>query len=107
MCLAALNSTRDIPLLNAQLTSSQQAWTKLNEAGQKDVAQGELPSGAQVQLRDVALAALVHLQQIPPQSVGLKLLPSRQLLYRPDTVGSVNDEVRAQRLKQYRAIIAP
>lgn len=107
MCLAALNSTADIPLLNTHLKSAQPAWTKLNEAGKKEVAQGEAASGAQVQLRDAALAALVHLQQIPPERVGLKLIPSRQVLYRPDTVGAVNDEVREQRLLQYRAAQVP
>jgi len=107
MCLAALNSTVDIPLLNAHLKSAQPAWTKLNDAGKKEVAQGEAASGAQVQLRDAALAALVHLQQIPPERVGLKLIPSRQVLYRPDTVGAVNDEIREQRLLQYRAALVP
>ncbi len=107
MCLAALNITVYIPLLNAHLKSAQPAWTKLNDAGKKEVAQGEAASGAQVQLRDAALAALVHLQQIPPERVGLKLIPSRQVLYRPDTVGAVNDEIREQRLLQYRAALVP
>ncbi|MFM8477284.1 MAG: hypothetical protein ACKOEO_16000 [Planctomycetaceae bacterium] len=106
MCLAALDSKQDIPLLTAHLKSTQLAWTRPNDAAKNEVAQGEAASGQQVQLRDAALAALIHLQQIPADRVGLQLAPSRKLLYRPDTVGATSDEVREQRLSKYQTAVA-
>lgn len=106
MCLAALDSKQDIPLLTARLKSSQLAWTRPNAAAKNAVAQGEVASGAQVQLRDAALAALIHLQQIPADRVGLQLAPSRKLLYRPDTVAASSDEIRDQRLSKYQTALA-
>lgn len=106
MCLAALDSKQDIPLLTARLRSSQLAWTRPNDAAKNAVAQGEVASGAEVQLRDAALAALIHLQQIPADRVGLQLAPSRKLLYRPDTVGATSDEIREQRLSRYQTEVA-
>lgn len=106
MCLAALDSKQDIPLLTSRLKSSQLAWTRPNDAAKNEVAQGEVASGAQVQLRDAALAALIHLQQIPADRVGLQLAPSRKLLYRPDTVAATSDEIRDQRLSKYQTAVA-
>lgn len=101
MCLAALGSQEDIPLLEARLTSTQPIWPPRGAA-----AEGVTDKRLQVQVRDAALAALLHLQQIPPSSVGLKLVPSWDTLYRIDTVGAVSDDIREERTARYRAATA-
>jgi hypothetical protein len=102
MCLAALRSYQDIALLESRLKSSQVIWPPRGAAA-NDAA---VDSRLQVQARDAALAALVHLRQIPPASVGLKLTPSVDELYRIDSVGAISDEIREERIGQYRAINA-
>jgi hypothetical protein len=57
-----------------------------------------------VQARDAAMAAIIHLQQIPPESIGLKLLPAWDTLYRIDSVGAISDDIRSERLQRYRAL---
>jgi len=99
MCLAALGSSQDIALLESRLQSTQVIWPPRGAVAND----GAVDSRLQVQTRDAALAALVHLRQIPPASVGLKLTPSRDELYRIDTVGAISDEIREARIGEYRA----
>lgn len=102
MCLAALGSNQDIALLESRLQSSQVIWPPRGAVANDSAVDSRL----QVQARDAALAALVHLRQIPPASVGLKLEPSRDELYRIDTTGAISDEIREARIGKYRAATA-
>lgn len=96
MCLAVLGEPADIPMLESQLQSGLVIWPPRGATA--DVADSRL----QVQLRDAALAAVIHIRKIPPTDVDLKLVPSTDTLYRIDSVGAVSDEIREQRLGKYR-----
>jgi hypothetical protein len=100
MCLAALGNLADIPLLERRLQSELVIWPP------RGVAADAADSRLQVQSRDAAFAALIHLRKIPPDTVGLKLLPAWDTLYRIDSVGAVSDEIREQRLLKYRTAVS-
>ncbi|MEY2725723.1 MAG: hypothetical protein RLZZ458_1590 [Planctomycetota bacterium] len=99
MCLAALGDTSSIPLLESWLESSQVIWPSPGV-----VPDQRADSRLQVQARDAAMAALIHLRKIPPASIGLKLLPAPDTLYRIDSAGAVSDEIRGERLTRYKSI---
>ena len=99
MCLAALGDKSSIPILESRLESSQVIWPPRGAAPDPTA-----DSRLQVQARDAAMAAIIHLQQIPPESIGLKLLPAWDTLYRIDSVGAISDDIRSERLQRYRAL---
>ena len=107
LCLAKLNSTEDLPLLETLLDNETILWPQRGQVVKNQIP-GEPPldTNYKVQARDVALVAAAFLRNIPPDHVGIEARTSDVTLFAIDSIGFSTDEARSKALAAYRRLAA-
>ena len=107
LCLAKLNSTEDLPLIETLLDNETILWPQRGQVVKNQVP-GEPPldTNYKVQARDVALVAAAYLRDIPPDDIGIHARTSDVTLFAVDSIGFSNKEARSKALAAYRRLAA-
>ncbi len=103
MCLAALNSQQDLPLIESLLDAPSPIWPPKNAPSIPGPDNRQLASTWQVQLGDAALLAALHLRNAIATFPDLKPIPSDVTLYRLDSIGFESEELRKKARTAYKS----
>jgi hypothetical protein len=107
MCLAALNSQQDLPLIESLLDAPSPIWPPKGAPTTPDPDNRQLASTWQVQLGDAALLAALHLRNAVSEFSELKPVRSDVTLYRLDSIGFESDDLRKQAHTAYKTRFPP
>ena len=107
LCLAKLNSTEDLPLIETLLDNETILWPQRGQVVKNQVP-GEPPldTNYKVQARDVTLVAAAYLRDIPPDDIGIHARTSDVTLFAVDSIGCSKKEARSKALAAYRRLAA-
>ena len=107
LCLARLNNTTDLPLIESLLNNETVLWPQRGQIA-KNLVPGEAPieTNYQVQTRDVAVVAAAQLRGISPTDIGIAARTSDVTLFAVDSIGFSTDEARSRSLAAYRKLAA-
>ena len=107
LCLASLNSTDDLPLIESLFEDKTVLWPQRGQVV-RNQNPGAVPfdTNYNVQTRDVALASAAHLRRISLNEVGLKSRKSELSVFAIDSLGFSSDESRATAMAAYQRLTA-
>ena len=107
LCLAKLNSTADLPLIETLLDNKTILWPQRGQVV-KTLISGEPPvdTNYNIQTCDVALIAATHLRGISPTEISGTARTSDLTLFAIDSIGFSTDEARSQAFAAYRKLAA-
>ena len=107
LCLASLNSTDDLPLIESLFEDKTVLWPQRGQIV-KNQEPGAPPfdTNYNVQTCDVAIAAAAHLRRISPNEVGMKTRDSDLTVFVIESLGFSSDEARVKALAEYRRLAA-
>jgi len=107
LCLASLNSTDDLPLIESLFENKTVLWPQRGQIV-KNQEPGAPPfdTNYNVQTCDVAIAAAAQLRKISPNEVGLKARESDLTVFAIDSLGFSSDEARVKAIAGYRRLAA-
>ena len=103
LCLASLNSTDDLPLIESLFENKTVLWPQRGQVV-KNREPGAPPfdTNYNVQTRDVALAAAAHLRRISPSAVGMQARESDLTVFAIDSIGFTREEARTKAIAEYK-----
>lgn len=107
MCLAALNSQQDLPLIESLLDAPSPIWPPKGAPTTPGPDNRQLASTWQVQLGDAALLAALHLRNAVSEFPELKPVRSDVTLYRLDSIGFESNDLRKQAHTAYKTRFPP
>ena len=107
MCLAALNSQQDLPLIESLLDAPSPIWPPKGAPTTPGPDNRQLASTWQVQLGDAALLAALHLRNAVSEFPELKPVCSDVTLYRLDSIGFESNDLRKQAHTAYKTRFPP
>jgi hypothetical protein len=103
LCLGVLNSTDDLPVVEALLTADKKLWPPRGQVVSDLLPDREVESTFSVQTRDVALAVALHLRKQSPEDFGISVTASDLHLFSIESMGFNSDDERDAALQKYRS----
>jgi hypothetical protein len=105
LCLASLNSTDDLPLIESLFENETVLWPQRGQVVRnREPGAPPVDTNYNVQTRDVALAAAAHLHGISPNEVRMKVRESDLTVFAIDSLGFSSNEARVKALAEYRRL---
>lgn len=102
LCLASLNDTNSLPLVESLLETPAQLWPPRGQAVQDLLPDREIKSTYAVQTRDVALAVAIHLRGRTPGDFGFDADSSELTVFALESLGFDTDDERLAAIAEYR-----
>jgi len=105
LCLASLNSTDDLPLIESLFDNQTVLWPQRGQIVQnQNPGAPPFDTNYNVQTRDVALTAAAHLRRISPSAVGMKVRESDLTVFAIDSIGFTREEARTKAIAEYKRL---
>ncbi len=107
LCLASLNSTDDLPLIESLMENDSVLWPQRGQiVKNQNPGAPTFDTNYKVQTRDVALAAAAHLRRISPNEVGMNIRESDLTVFAMDSLGFSSNEARTKAIAEYKRLAA-
>jgi len=102
LCLAALGSADDLPIVESVMNSSVILWPPRGQTVETLLPDKKVNSRFTVRTGDVALTVAIHLRGRKPRDFGIPVIPSDETVYIVHSLGFENDETREAAFARYR-----
>ena len=107
LCLASLNSTDDLSLIESLFDNNTVLWPQRGQIVQhRNPGIQPFDTNYNIQTRDIALAVASHLHRISPNDVGLKTRESSLTVFAIDSLGFSSEEARISAIAEYHRLAA-